>query len=225
MNPLHKRAWKGTAGMVLGMAALLFGPPWTFDYWQAWLFLAVWVACSVAVTADLMMRDPALLERRLGAGPGAETEPRQKLIMALLTPCFAGLLLVPALDRRFGWSDVPPAIVWLGDAMVVAGWLVIHLVFRANSFSAATIRLAPGQRVISTGPYAIVRHPMYAGALPMLGGIALALGSWWGLLVFAAMLPGLAWRIVEEEKFLMSGLPGYLEYRRKVRYRLVPGLW
>lgn len=211
--------------MMLGMAALLFGAAWTLAWEQAWLFLVVWLACSATVTLDLMVRDPALLERRMGAGPTAETEPRQKLIMALLTPGFAGLLLVPALDHRFGWSAMSPEIVWLGDALVVAGWLGILIVFRANSFTAATIQIASDQRVVSTGPYAIVRHPMYAAALPMLGGIPLALGSWWGLLVFAAMLPGLVWRIVEEEKFLVTHLAGYRGYREKIRYRLVPGLW
>ncbi|MBV8392200.1 MAG: isoprenylcysteine carboxylmethyltransferase family protein [Alphaproteobacteria bacterium] len=225
MSELHKRAWQGTAGMILGMAAILFVVPWTLAWWQAWLFLAVWLACSVAVTLDLMVRDPALLERRIGAGPGAETEPRQKIIMALLTPCFAGLLLLPALDRRFGWSEMSPGIVGLGDALVVVGWLIIHIVFRANSFTAATISLSPEQHVISTGPYALVRHPMYFGALPMLAGVPLALGSWWGLLVFAAMVPGLVWRIVEEEKFLVANLAGYADYREKVRYRLVPGFW
>ena len=112
-----------------------------------------------------------------------------------------------------------------GDVLVAIGWLAIFVVFRENSFTSATIELAPDRRVISTGPYAVVRHPMYAGALVMLLGIPIALGSWWGMLVFAAILPALIWRLFEEEKFLARNLAGYVEYQNKVRYRLIPAIW
>jgi protein-S-isoprenylcysteine O-methyltransferase Ste14 len=107
----------------------------------------------------------------------------------------------------------------------VLGWLAIFVVFKENTFTSATIEVAPDQKVISTGPYAIIRHPMYAGALVMLLGIPIALGSWWGLVVIVAMMPALIWRLFDEEKFLARKLPGYLEYQKQVRYRLIPLVW
>ena len=120
---------------------------------------------------------------------------------------------------------MPPYVAIAGDALVVLGWLAIFFVFKENTFTSATVELAPDQRVISTGPYALVRHPMYAGALVMLLGIPIALGSWWGLLVIVAMMPALIWRLSDEEKFLAKNLPGYVEYQNKVRYRLIPLVW
>jgi protein-S-isoprenylcysteine O-methyltransferase Ste14 len=115
--------------------------------------------------------------------------------------------------------------VLAGDALVLIGWLGIFFVFRENSFSSATIELSADQRVISTGPYAWVRHPMYATAVFMLIGIPIALGSWWGLLVIAAMLPVLIWRLIDEERFLVRNLPGYADYQNRVPYRLLPLIW
>jgi protein-S-isoprenylcysteine O-methyltransferase Ste14 len=135
------------------------------------------------------------------------------------------LLVFPALDHQFGWSPVPPYVSVAGDALVALGFLFIFFVFAENSYGASTIQVAEGQRVISTGPYALVRHPMYAGALVMLIGIPLALDSWWGLVVLLFMTPVLVWRLLDEEKFLSRNLPGYVEYQRKVQYRLVPFIW
>ena len=120
---------------------------------------------------------------------------------------------------------MPASVALAGDALMAIGWLAIFFVFRENSFSSATIEIADDQRVVSTGPYAWVRHPMYAGALLMLLGMPLALGSWWGLLALLAMLPALIWRAFDEEKLLTESLPGYPEYRQKVRFRLIPGVW
>lgn len=169
--------------------------------------------------------DPALLERRMRGGPLAEKEPAQRLIMLVVSAGFAGSVVVPALDRRFGWSHVPPAVAIAGDVFMALGWLAIYFVFRENTFTSATIELASDQKVISTGPYAVVRHPMYAGALPMLLGIPIALGSWWGVLAFLVIAPALIWRIFDEERFLVTGLPGYAAYKEKVRYRLIPHFW
>src|SRR5262249_37557425 len=138
---------------------------------------------------------------------------------------FVGLILVPALDRRFGWSHMPALAALAGDAMVALGWLAIFGGFRANSFPAATVQLAPGHKVISTGPHPPVRHPMYASGLIMLTGMPIALGSWWGLLVIAALMPVLLWRLFDEEKFLARNLPGYAAYQSKVRHRLIPLVW
>lgn len=138
---------------------------------------------------------------------------------------FIGLIVFPALDHRFAWSQMPPYVAMAGDVLVVLGWLAIFVVFKENTFTSATIEVAPDQKVISTGPYAIIRHPMYAGTLVMLLGIPIALGSWWGLVVIVAMMPALIWRLFDEEKFLARKLPGYLEYQKQVRYRLIPLVW
>ena len=134
-------------------------------------------------------------------------------------------LIVPALDFRFKWSRVPPAIVALGVVLFVLGFGFIARVYRENTFSSATIGVVEGQRVISTGPYAIVRHPMYASALVYLLGTPLALGSYWGLLALVFMAPFLLLRLVDEERMLVHDLPGYEAYRQRVRYRLVPFVW
>ena len=225
MNSLHVRAFGGTATLVVVMAALLFGAAGTFAYWQAWTFLALYFAVSLAITLYLMKNDPALLARRMSGGPFAEKEPAQRVIMSVTSLGFITLLVLPAIDHRLHWSELPPYAVLMGDALVLIGWLGIFFVFRENSFSSATIELAADQRVISTGPYAWVRHPMYATALLMLVGIPIALGSWWGVLVIIAMLPVLIWRLIDEERFLVRNLPGYADYRNQVPYRLLPLIW
>jgi protein-S-isoprenylcysteine O-methyltransferase Ste14 len=225
MNILHLKALAGLLFLFVAMAALLFVPAGSIDFWQAWTFLSVYFASSLALTLYLMKADPALLQRRMRGGPAAEKEPVQKIIMVFASLGFVGLLVVPALDHRFAWSQMAPTLALAGDGLVGIGWIAIFFVFRENSFTSATIELAPDQKVISTGPYALVRHPMYAGALVMLLGIPIALGSWWGILVVAAMLPALIWRLLEEEKFLGRNLAGYVEYRNKVRYRLIPAVW
>lgn len=219
---------KGLASLValiLVMGALVFGAAGTFDYWQAWLFLACYFAASLVVSLWLARNDPALLQRRMRGGPFAEGERSQKIIMTITSIGFVALLVVPGLDHRFGWSRMPDAIAILGDVLLLAGWLGILAVFRENSYAAATIRVDSGQSVVSTGPYAVVRHPMYAAALLMLLGIPIALGSWWGALILAALLPALAWRLVDEERLLSRDLDGYADYRRRVRWRLVPLIW
>jgi protein-S-isoprenylcysteine O-methyltransferase Ste14 len=225
MSSLTIKAYRAVCLVVAVMAVLLFAAAGSLDYWQAWTFLAVYFAASLAVTFDLAKRDPELLERRMGGGPFAEKEPAQKIIMSLTSLGFIALLIVPALDRRLAWSHMPPYMALIGDAMVAFGFLAVFFVFRANTFTSATIELAPEQRVVSTGPYALVRHPMYVGGLVLLAGVPLALGSWWGLLVVAAMVPALIWRLIDEEQFLARNLAGYRAYQQQVRYRLVPGVW
>jgi protein-S-isoprenylcysteine O-methyltransferase Ste14 len=225
MDSLNLKALASVAVVVLVMAALLFVAAGTLDYWQAWTFLAVYLASSLAITLYLMGADPKLLERRMRGGPTAESSPKQKLIMALTSFGFIALIVLPALDHRFAWSHMPPYVAVAGDVLVALGFIAILFVFKENSFSSATIELAPDQTVISTGPYALMRHPMYAGALVLLLGIPLALGSWWGLLIVVAMLPALIWRLIDEEDFLAKNLPGYVAYQSRVRYRLIPQVW
>jgi protein-S-isoprenylcysteine O-methyltransferase Ste14 len=202
MNILHKKALCANLIFLVATAALLFISAGTLNYWHAWIFLAVYFVASAAITFYFLKMDPALVERRMSAGPTAETEKSQKIIMFLMVAGFAGVMVVPALDHRFGWSHMPPSMALAGDALVALGQLAIFIVFKENTFAAATIKLSPGQKVISTGLYARVRHPMYAGGLVMLVGVPIALGSWWGLLVVAAMTPALIWRLIDEEKFL-----------------------
>ena len=194
MNKLYFRALRSSIYGFFAMAALLFVPAGTLDYWQAYVFMAVFVGGSTAITVYLAIKDPKLLERRMKVGPTAEKEPTQKIIMVFALLGFIALLVVPALDRRFMWSSVP-------------------------------IQVAEGQTVVSTGPYAVVRHPMYAGVLPLLIGTPLALGSWCGLGALILFMPALIWRLLDEERFLHKNLPGYTEYTQKVRYRLVPFVW
>jgi protein-S-isoprenylcysteine O-methyltransferase Ste14 len=219
------KALASLVALILVMGALVFGAAGTFDYWQAWLFLACYFAASVVVSLWLVRNDPALLQRRMRGGPFAEGERSQKIIMTITSIGFLALLMVPGLDRRFGWSDMPGAIAILGDVLLFAGWFGILTVFRENSYAAATIRVDSGQSVVSTGPYAVVRHPMYATALLMLLGIPIALGSWWGALTLVALLPALAWRLTDEERLLSRDLDGYADYGRRVRWRLLPFIW
>jgi protein-S-isoprenylcysteine O-methyltransferase Ste14 len=222
---LNARAWLALAGLAVAMALLLFIPAGTVRYWQAWLYLSIFFGAAALTTMFLMRKDRALLERRLRGGPSAEKQPTQKFIMLCTSVDFSALLVVPALDHRFGWSTVPLAGVLAGEALVAVGFYLILLVYKENTFTSATIEVAAGQKVISTGPYAILRHPMYASALLYLAGTPLALGSYWGFVPLAGMLPFLIWRLLDEERFLALNLPGYTEYQKKVRHRLVPRIW
>jgi protein-S-isoprenylcysteine O-methyltransferase Ste14 len=209
----------------MAMAALLFVPAGTLDYWQAWAFMAVFVGASTAITVYLAINDPKLLERRMNAGPTAEKETTQKIIMLVAMLGFIALLVVPAFDHRFEWSAVPAYIALSGDALIAFGFLFVFFVLKANTYGASTIQIAEGQQVISTGPYALVRHPMYAGAMPLVVGVPLALGSWWGLSVLFLFVPALIWRLLDEERFLAKHLAGYAQYQDKVKYRLLPLIW
>ncbi len=225
VSPLARRAFGSVLRFILFLAALLLIVSGDIRYWQLWAFLAVLATSSVAVTLYLLRHDPVLLQRRLEAGPKAEKDKAQKVIMVFGAVVFFSFLLLPGFDHRFNWSHVPAMLVFLGDATVAVGMLIAFLVFRENTFASATVEIHPGQKVISSGLYAIVRHPMYSGALVFVLGMALALGSWWALLLFPAITTILAWRLTEEEKLLSANLPGYRDYRERVRYRLAPFIW
>jgi protein-S-isoprenylcysteine O-methyltransferase Ste14 len=225
MASLLIRTVVGFVALFAVMGLVIFGAAGRVDYWQGWALIGVYAGASGLITVWLWNHDKALLERRVKAGPGAEPDPTQNLIQAVASVVFLATLVVPGLDRRFGWSHVPLPLVLAGDALVAIGFLVVFFVFRENSFTAGTIEVAEDQRVIDTGPYAIVRHPMYAGALVMFVGMPLALGSWWGLLPSAAIVPILAARLLREESFLAQHLGGYSDYRNRVRFRLAPLVW
>jgi len=221
----NAKAWFAVAALGVFLGVLVFFPAGTLHYWQAWVYLSIFTGASILTTLYLMRKDPALLERRMSGGPTAEKRPTQKLIMLFTSIGFIALVVVPALDYRFGWSSVPVSVVVIGDALVAIGFCLISIVYRENTFTSATIEIAENQKVISTGPYAIVRHPMYASASLYLIGTPLALGSFWGLVPCVAMVPFLIWRLYDEEEFLSTNLPGYADYQKQVRYRLVPFIW
>jgi protein-S-isoprenylcysteine O-methyltransferase Ste14 len=225
MNNLSIKEIRATLIGAVGMAAVILGIAGTLRYWRGWAFIGVFELSSIACGIYLAVYDRALLERRMKAGPAAEKEPVQKIIITLLMTSFVALIVISVLDFRFRWSNVSPPVSVAGDALIALGFLVVFFVLRANSYSASTIQIAEGQTVISTGPYALVRHPMYAGVLIMMIGTPLALGSRWGLVVAALGLPILIWRLLDEERFLKKNLPGYADYTRNVPYRLVPSIW
>lgn len=225
MKSLAVQTARNTLLSIAVLALLIFLPAGTIAYWQAWLFIVVFLGAATVIGLYLARKDPELLERRKKAGPWAEQRLNQKIIVSLLMGGFAALPLIAGFDHRLGWSSVPAWVSLAGEVLVVVGFVVTFLVVRENSYGASTVRTFTGQRVISTGPYALVRHPMYVGALVMMIGVPLALGSWWGLVVVALLVPLLMWRAVDEEQLLKRELPGYSEYARRVRARLLPGVW
>ena len=211
-------------GPVAVAPIVFFAPAGTLDFRQAWAYLAFSAVATVALASYLRWKDPELLERRMRT-PVAEKDAGQAFLHVLAILVFAAAVVVSSLDRRFAWSEVPLYVEIAGFVLVALGYLIYFAVFRENTYAGATIDVVSGQEVISTGPYAIVRHPMYVGLLALLLGTPLALGSWWGLVTFAPMLLILNARIRFEERFLTRSLPGYTEFCRRIRYRVVPFVW
>ncbi|MBB2993486.1 protein-S-isoprenylcysteine O-methyltransferase Ste14 [Mycolicibacterium iranicum] len=224
MTPVVRTLVSSSAGVVF-FAAVLFVPAGTLNYWQAWLFLAVFMVTTAAPSVSLAVRHPDALARRMKAGPAAETRPAQRVIITLTVGLVLGTIVLSALDHRFGWSAVPVWLVLVGATLVAVGLGIAQLVIVQNHYAAATVTVEAGQTVVSTGLYALVRHPMYTGTVLMMIGTPPALDSLWGLLGVAASVPVIVARILDEEKMLTAELPGYREYARQVRYRLVPHLW
>ncbi|WP_049732522.1 methyltransferase family protein [Rhizobium ecuadorense] len=222
---LGRRATEATVKFVAVLAVMIFVAAGSLSYWQGWLFFLNFSAWIVSTTAYFLKYDRALLEQRLHVGPAAEREPAQKRIQLFNGIVLIALFIGSALDYRFGGSAVPASVVIFGNILVAAGFYGCFLVLRQNNFASATVEIRRDQRVISSGLYSIMRHPMYAAALVLFIGIPLSLGSYWGLLAIPPALGGLVARLLDEEKHLVRDLPGYAEYRRKVRYRLLPGLW
>lgn len=214
-----------TVGSVLFFGVLLFWPAGTFDYWQAWVFVAVFVVSTMGPTVHLAVKYPEAFQRRLRSGPLAETRMAQKLINIGIIAAVVAVSVVSALDHRFGWSAVPGPVVVIGDVLVAAGIVLAYVVIAQNNYAAATITVEEGQELVSAGLYGVVRHPMYVGALVMTTGTPLALGSYWGLIVVIPAVLAFVARILDEEKAMREGLAGYPEYMCKVHYRLVPGVW
>ncbi len=212
-------------GGVLALWLLLFLTAGTLDYWQAWVFVPVFMVTMSVYGIYFSIKDPAHMERRKQGGPAAEQSMLQKVVVTVGLASLVGVFVLSALDHRFGWSQVPPLVFWIGDALLVLSFVLYYFVGRENTWAAANIRVEEGQKVVSTGPYALVRHPKYDGDLLMILSIPLALGSWWAIAFLVLAIIGLVVRILDEERTLSRDLPGYAEYLRKVRYRLIPHLW
>lgn len=214
----------GLIGLIV-FGLVLFLPAWTFNYWQAWVFIAVFALSTTLPGIYLNLKHPEALERRMHFGPTAETRTVQKVIITGSFLLLPAVMIFSAFDYRFGWSPMPAGVSVLGDVLVALGLELTMLVVVQNSYAAANVTVEAGQKVVSTGLYGLVRHPMYVGVLIMMVGIPLALDSWWGLVILIPGVLGLAFRILDEEKMLRQELDGYSEYTQKVRYRLVPYLW
>lgn len=220
-----KRIWLRQSLFIPIFLILLFAPAGTLDYWQAWAYGILFTVTSVGIGLYFAKYHPDAFARRVDVGPVAEKEPTQKIIMTLVLIGFVLLIAVPGLDRRWHWSDVPAWLAVLANILVVLGLLGTAVVLRQNSYAASTVRVEAGQPVISTGLYGIVRHPMYSSALLLIIFTPLALGSYWALLSVVPLIGVLAWRLLDEERVLKRDLPGYTDYCRQVRYRLLPGPW
>lgn len=225
MNPIYKPLIRSSVIGTLALAAMVFIPAGTLNYWQGWVYCATSIVASALYTLYLAKYDPALLQRRQQAGPSHEKELAQKIIVLFILAAFVMLITLSPLDYRFGSSPVPWYVSLIGNALVLLAFYFFYLVSKVNTYAAANVRVEKGQRVIDTGVYGLVRHPMYFGALFLIVGTPLALGSWRTLLLTPGFLLVLYFRIASEEKVLMRDLAGYAEYQRKVRYRLVPFVW
>jgi protein-S-isoprenylcysteine O-methyltransferase Ste14 len=210
---------------VVVFGSMLFLAAGTLGYWQAWVFLAIFVVSIWSPSIYLLRTNPEALQRRMRAGPTAEPRPAQKIAIGGTWLSLTAMFVVSALDHRFGWSSVPTAVCVIGDVLAAAGLAVAMMALIQNSYAGATVRVEAGQQLISTGLYGLVRHPMYTGNVIAMIGIPLALGSYWGLVFVITGVTVLALRIRDEEKLLRNELAGYREYTQKVRYRLVPAMW
>jgi protein-S-isoprenylcysteine O-methyltransferase Ste14 len=197
-------------------------PAGTMNYWQVYAYFGVILVPMLFVLRYFLKNDPRFLERRTRV---AEKEKEQKLIQWINLPIFISAFIIPGLDRRFGWSDVPAEIIIITDIVILGGYLIIFNVFRQNSYASRIIEISKEQKVITTGLYSLVRHPMYLGVLIMYLPTPLALGSYWGLIPMAFLPVTLVFRILNEEKVLSENLEGYKDYCLSTKYRLIPYIW
>ncbi|QBR03494.1 methyltransferase family protein [Paraburkholderia pallida] len=210
------------------MGAIIFFAAGTMDYAGGWLYLGEMIAASAYFAQDMMRFDPGLLKERLKPPMQKDQPLADKLVLIpILLLMFGGLGFMAADAARWHWSSMPPTVQWAGCVLLLASLVFMYWTLRTNSFAAPVVKIQKdrGQAVITTGPYAIVRHPLYFGALFYIAATSLVLGSWWGLASVPLLVPLLAIRIGIEERTLRSGLDGYDDYARRVRWRLVPFVW
>ncbi len=221
MKLLASALTKFIFGIVL-VGALLFLPAWTFDYFGAWLFLGILFIPMMIMGIVMFIKSPSLLEKRLA---NREKERAQKGVVGVSALMFLGGFILSAIDFRYGWSRVPLWLTIAAAVIFLVGYALYAEVLRENAYLSRTVEVQEGQRVIDTGLYGVVRHPMYLATLLMFLPMPLVLGSFWGLIPFAIYPVAIVIRIINEEKVLCEGLDGYSEYRKKVKYRLIPFIW
>jgi len=219
---IKKRLFLFFVAMLAAVGLFFFVPAGTLDYWQAWVYIVVVFAFAAFVVAYFLKYDPQFLNRRLRF---KEKEATQKSVIRASYLIFLAGFLLPGLDRRYGWSNIPFEIVLVADAIVLLGYALCFQVMRENRYAVQTVEVMKGQKVITTGTYSVVRHPFYVGQLLLVLATPIALGSYWALLPFLLMFPLLGFRILNEEEVLRRELKGYKEYCKKTKYRLVPFVW
>lgn len=208
--------------VTIALGLILFISAGSIRYWEAWVYGAVLFIPIVGACGYLLRKNPELLEQRMKMG---EKERAQRLFIKLILPVFFVTIIIPGLDHRFKWSYVPTAVVILADVICFLGYLLFIAVLKENEYASRIVEVVNGQKIISTGSYAVIRHPMYLAVLVMCGCGPIALGSWWALLAVIPLPALFAFRILNEEKILLKDLAGYDEYMRKVKYRLIPFVW
>ena len=219
---------KTVLGFLFLMAVLalaLFVSAGSLAYWQAYIYLATFALCTILITLYLIRNDQELLAGRVQVGPVAETQKPQQIIQSLASLFFIALFIVPGLDYRFGWSHVPVWLSLAANGVAALGFSIVFLTFRENQYTRATIEVSDTQQVVTSGPYRVVRHPMYAGASVLLLATPVALGSWVAVPFALPVILVVAVRLLDEERFLTANLPGYSEYCQSVRYHLIPYMW
>jgi len=225
IEKLREAAFKGNAKTLLMLGLMIHVPAWTLYFWQGWLYLVIFGVCALVLTLYFLKHDPALIASRLKAGPAAERETSQKWIQAIAGVVVCLMFVVPGIERHFTGLPLPVWLVILAEILVVVGFWIMFLAFRENGHASSIIEVKSGQNVISTGPYARVRHPMYSGAVVLFLATPLALGSLWALPFAVALSVVIAIRLLDEERYLKANLAGYDAYCRNVKSHLIPDIW
>lgn len=224
MNSFKSKVYRNMAIMLIIWALILCISAGSIEYWQGWIYWSIWVVWSAIVVPYFLKKDPKFIERRLSGASGEKGKSR-KFVHRMMSGFSFAMIIFSGIDFQLKLSDMPLYMVIIGNAFVAAGFYIIFFTFNANSFASSSIQIEDEQKLISTGPYKLVRHPMYFGSLFIYIFSPLALGSYWALLFGAGVIISMIIRLLDEEKFLIENLQGYKEYRQKVNYRLIPYVW
>ncbi len=222
MNPIAIQIIKRIFALPILIWLILLLPAGTLDYWEVYAYFGMVLIMMIIAMMYFLKHDPDLLKRRL---EHKETESEQKLAVVLLGLSILAIYIVSGLDERFEMSVISLWMQVVGFVLVAVGYIFVNLVMKANSFAARTVKVEQSQQLVDTGLYGIVRHPMYSGVIIMYFGTPIALGSWWGLLPLLLFLVGLQIRMNNEEEVLERELEGYGDYKQRLRWRVIPGIW